>query len=36
MAEREGVRSDAINPVEAERLWKLSVTLTGIDAFGKT
>lgn len=30
-----GVRDYAIDPVEAERLWKLSAELTGVDAFAK-
>jgi hypothetical protein len=29
-----GVRSYAIDPAQAERLWRLSAALTGVDAFG--
>ncbi|MEG6992080.1 oxidoreductase, partial [Pseudomonas aeruginosa] len=28
-----GVREHAIDPEQARRLWRLSATLTGIDAF---
>jgi NAD(P)-dependent dehydrogenase (short-subunit alcohol dehydrogenase family) len=30
-----GVREHAVDPEEAERLWRLSAELTGIDAFGR-